>query len=147
MPFLDEVVSIYAMALINWDDNIQTGLWAIDTQHERWVGLINNLHEAMLSGRGRGIVGQTLTAMLDYTRTHFADEEELMSKHGYAGYVRHKALHDAFVARVRGLQRRALAGEIGITIKVMEQLKEWLVNHIATVDRDFVPFLKSKGVV
>lgn len=141
------MVSICIMALINWDDSIQTGLWTIDTQHERWVGLVNSLHEAMLSGKGREIVGQTLTAMLDYTRTHFADEEELMSRHDYAGYVKHKALHDAFVARVRGLQRRAQAGEIGITIKVMEQLKEWLVNHITTVDRDFVPFLKSKGVV
>jgi hemerythrin-like metal-binding protein len=70
-----------------------------------------------------------------------------MSTHGYAGYARHKAFHDAFVAQVRGLQRRAQAGEIGITIKVMEQLKDWLVNHITTVDRDYVPFLKSKGVV
>lgn len=141
------MLSIKAMALITWDDSIKTGLWAVDTQHERWVGFINDLHEAMLAGRGKIILGQTLATMIDYTRTHFADEEKLMAAHGYSGYADHKALHDACVARVLDLQRRAQAGETAVTIEVMNCLKNWLVNHIKVTDQDFVPFLKSKGVL
>ncbi|MCX6907026.1 MAG: bacteriohemerythrin [Verrucomicrobia bacterium] len=135
------------MALIVWDDSIKVGLWTIDTQHERWVGLINDLHEAMLAGKGKAILGQTLAVMVDYTRTHFADEEDLMSTHGYAGYAEHKALHDACIVQVLDLQRRAQAGELGISRDVLNYLKNWLTQHIKAADRDFVPFLKSKGVL
>jgi hemerythrin-like metal-binding protein len=135
------------MALIVWDDSIKVGLWTIDTQHERWVNLINDLHEAMLAGQGKTVLNQTLATMLDYTRTHFADEEDLMSKHGYAAYAAHKALHDAFAARVLDLQQQSLAGKIGITRDVMNHLRDWLVNHIQIADVRFVPFLKSKGVL
>lgn len=135
------------MALIVWDDSIKTGLWAVDTQHERWVGLINDLHEAMLAGHGKIILGQTLAVMIDYTRTHFADEERLMSTHGYPGYAEHKALHDGCVARVLDLQQRAQAGELGISREVLNYLKDWLVNHIKVTDQEFVPFLKNKGVL
>lgn len=135
------------MALITWDDSIKTGLWTVDTQHERWVGFINQLHEAMLAGKGKEIVGQTLTAMVDYTRTHFADEESLMFAHGYAKYAEHKAQHDACISKVLDLQRRAEGNEFGISRKVLNYLKDWLVFHIKGADQDFVPFLKSKGVL
>jgi len=141
------MLSIKAMALIVWDDSIKTGLWTVDTQHERWVGLINDLHEAMLAGKGKIILGQTFAGMTDYTRTHFADEEKLMSAHGYPRYAEHKALHDVCVARVLDLQRKAQAGETGVTIEVMNYLKNWLINHIKVTDQDFVPYLKSKGVL
>lgn len=141
------MLSIHVMPLINWDDSIKIGLWTIDTQHERWVGAINNLHEAMLAGQGRNVLRQTLAVMVDYTRTHFADEEELMSAHGYPRYAEHKALHDACIVRVLNLQRRMENGEFSISREVMNYLKDWLVNHIKIADQDLVPFLKSKGVV
>jgi len=134
------------MALITWDDSIQFGLWTIDTQHQRWVGFINDLHEAMLVGRGNAIVGLTLAAMLDYTRTHFADEETLLRGLEYPGYAKHKALHDALIAKVLNLQQKRETSLTPITLEVMNSLKDWLLDHIKTVDREYVPFLQSKGV-
>jgi len=147
LRFAAQVLSIKSMALITWDDSIKVGLWTIDTQHERWVGFINDLYEAMLAGKGKTVLRQTLAAMVDYTRTHFADEEKLMSTHGYSGYAEHKAIHDAFVAQVLDLQRRVQADEIGVSREVLNRLKDWLLNHIKVTDQDYVPFLKSKGVL
>lgn len=135
------------MALITWDDSIKVGLWTIDTQHERWVGFINDLYEAMLEGKGDAVLRHTLAGMVDYTRTHFADEEKLMSTHGYSNYAEHKALHDAFVVRVHDLRRRVEVGEILLSREVLNYLKDWLLNHIKVTDQDYVPLLKSKGVV
>lgn len=147
LRFAGQMLCIEIMALITWDDSIKVGLWTIDTQHERWVGFINDLYEAMLEGRGKTVLMRTLSGVIDYSRTHFADEEKLMSAHGYPNYAEHKALHDAFVVRVLDMQRRAQAGEILISRDLLNHMKDWLLNHIKVTDQDYVPLLKSKGVV
>lgn len=134
------------MALIVWNDRIKVGIWLMDTQHKRWIELINELHEAMRVGKGRDVVEHTLDQMLSYTRRHFADEEALMTKHGWSEFARHKTEHDAFVTEVAALQSRQQAGELAISVEVMRQMQKWLVNHIQTVDRRSVPFLIRKGV-
>jgi hemerythrin-like metal-binding protein len=134
------------MSLITWSTSIALDIPSIDNQHQRWISLINDLHEAMRTGKGRAVVGQTLTAMIDYTRTHFTAEEGLMSKHKYPEYTQHKALHDEFTAKLLDWQRQQKVTDTVLTLEVMNTLKDWLINHIQTVDRKYVPYLKSKGV-
>ena len=134
------------MPLINWTSSIALDIPSMDAQHQRWIGLINDLHEAMRVGQGRAQIGQTLTAMVDYTATHFATEEELMVKHKFPEYAQHKALHDEFTARVKGWQAAQQGAGAALTLEVMSALRDWLINHIQTVDRKYVPLFKSKGV-
>jgi hemerythrin-like metal-binding protein len=134
------------MALIVWNDKIKVGIWIMDTQHQRWIDFINELYEAMRAGKGRNVVGRTLTDMINYTRRHFADEEALMMSRGWMAYADHKRLHDAFAAKVVILQQRFQAGEMAISVEVMGQLRIWLINHIQTEDRRVAAFLASQGV-
>lgn len=39
------------MSLLAWNENMMIGIESIDNQHQRWIGLINDLHEAMQQGR------------------------------------------------------------------------------------------------
>ena len=41
------------MAFFEWDDNYSVGVAEIDQQHQRLIGLINELHEAMTQGSSR----------------------------------------------------------------------------------------------
>ena len=133
------------MPLITWNDSIAVDIKSIDAQHQIWIGLINDLHEAMRLGKGKGVIAQTLTKVVDYTRTHFTYEEELMTKLAYPEFAQHKALHDEFAAKVQDWQRRQQAADVALTLEVMGSLKDWLINHIQTADRRYVPWLKSKG--
>ena len=118
----------------------------MDTQHKRWIELINNLYEAMRVGKGKDVVERTLADVLAYTRRHFADEEALLAAHGWTGFSEHKKEHDGFVSLVNRLQQRQQAGEVAISVEVMTQMRKWLVHHIQTLDRCSVPYLKGRGV-
>jgi len=100
----------------------------------------------MRQGKGRDVIAQTLAKVVDYTRTHFTYEEELMAKSGYPEYAQHKAMHDEFVLRVQDWQHRQQASDVALTLEVMGSLKDWLLNHIQTVDRRYVPWLKGKNI-
>ena len=134
------------MPLITWIDSIAIDIKSIDAQHQRWIGLINDLHDAMRQGKGKALIAQTLTKVVDYTQTHFAYEEELMTKASYPEFAQHKALHDEFVAKVQDWQRRQQASDVALTLEVMGTLKDWLLNHIQTADRRYAPWLKTTGL-
>jgi hemerythrin len=134
------------MPLITWNDSIATDIKSIDAQHQRWIGLINDLHDAMRQGKGKALIAQTLAKVVDYTQTHFTYEEELMAKAGYPELAQHKALHDEFVVKVHDWQERQQASDVALTLEVMGTLKDWLLNHIQTADRRYAPWLKTKGL-
>ena len=135
------------MALITWSDNLSVNIKEIDAEHKKLIDMINELHSAMGSGKGREAMGTILTGLVDYTKTHFAYEEKLFQQHAYPGYLAHKGQHDALTKQVVEVMTKFKSGQSVVTVEVMNFLKDWLSNHIQTTDKKYGPFLNSKGVV
>jgi len=135
------------MALISWNENLSVGIKSIDEQHKKLVGMVNDLHSAMGSGRGKEIMSQTVAGLVEYTKGHFCYEEELMKKHSYPGLLNHKLKHDNLTKQVSGLDKKIKDGQAVVTVEVMNFLKDWLSTHIQSEDKNYGPFLAGKGVV
>ena len=132
--------------LFAWNDTYSVQIGIIDMQHKNLVGLVNELHGAMMKGHGKDKLGQILSKLIKYTEMHFGTEEKLMQSHGYPEYSAHKAEHDHLTHTVADLQRKFQANEVGLTVEVMDFLKDWLGKHIMGSDKRYAPFLNSKGV-
>jgi hemerythrin-like metal-binding protein len=127
------------MPLLTWDASLSVGLAEIDEQHSRFVALLNDLHDAMLAGRGRGAISEALEGLIAYMHEHFEAEERMMLMHRYPEYAQHRAWHEAFVARLVEWQERHERGEAVMTVEATSALRTWLVDHIKTMDRRYAP--------
>ncbi len=134
------------MAFLIWGDQYKVNIAEVDTQHKRLFDMVNEMHEAMKSGKAEAVLGKILDGLLQYCATHFATEERLMTTHGYPDYISHKRIHDKLTEEVKELQRRHQSGEPVLSFEVMEFLRKWLQSHILGADKMFGPYLKSKGV-
>jgi hemerythrin len=134
------------MALFLWKEEYTVDIKQIDDQHKQLVEMINELHSAMLSGKGREALGETFTGLVEYTKTHFSTEETLMSQHGYPELKAHRESHDEFTNKVTAMYNDFTEGNILISIELMNFLKDWLINHIARVDKKYAPFFSEKGI-
>ncbi len=134
------------MVLIKWSEKYSVNIKKVDEQHKKLIEMINNLHGAMLHGKSHEILGNIIDGLIDYTKTHFKTEEELMKNYGYPGYLSHKLQHDKFVRKVSEFQRKFEEGELTLSMEIMNFLKDWLLNHILGTDKKFGPFLNEKGV-
>ncbi len=134
------------MALIEWNDNLATGVAKFDGQHKQLIVMINELHAAMGAGKGKEAMGKILTGLVNYTVTHFNDEEALMTKAGYPLLAAHKLEHKAFTTKALDLQSKFNSGNVFITVEVMNFLRDWLTNHIKGTDQKYGPFLKEKNL-
>ncbi len=134
------------MALITWTEDLSVNIAEMDKEHKQLVAMINELHEAMASGKGKDVLGGVLARLVDYTKFHFAAEEKLMSSNKYPGYLSQKAEHDNLTKKVLEIKTRLDAGNMVVTVEVMTFLKDWLTKHIMGVDKKYSSFFAGKGI-
>ena len=134
------------MALIAWNDKLSVQVRQFDDEHKKLIVMVNQLHDAMKEGKGKQVIGDVLNGLINYTKNHFAAEEQLMKAHGYPEYEKHKKEHNQLTLTVLDLQKGYAAGNAPLSQSVMNFLKDWLTNHIQGVDKGYGPYLNGKGV-
>jgi hemerythrin len=134
------------MTYFPWQNEYSVNIKQIDDQHKKLVSMVNELYDAMQKGQGREIIGKILSGILDYAKTHFTTEEQLMKIHAYADYAAHKKEHDDLTAKAVDFAKRYNQGNQNLALQVGTFLKEWLMNHIIGMDKKYSSFLNGKGV-
>ena len=129
-----------------WNANYSVKVRAMDAQHKQLFVIIQELYNAMRSGRGKEVAGSVLHRLIDYTVKHFTEEEKLMEKHAYPRLAQHKVEHKALVDKVVAFKKDFDAGGASITPELMTFLQKWLTDHIQTVDQKYGDFLNAQGV-
>lgn len=133
------------MSLITWSQRLSVDVSQCDQQHKKLIGMINELHDAMKAGKANNILGDIFASMIEYTKTHFLDEEKLLQAHGYPELSSQKRSHDQFIQDLDGHYKDYITGKM-VTLTVMSFLKKWLEHHIEVDDKKYGAFINSKGV-
>ena len=132
------------MSRIEWNDTLSVQNAEIDEQHKKWISIHNRLHDVLITGTFDQIEKaglETLQAMQEYARYHFAFEEEYMKKIKYPGVVEHRRIHKDFDNQIYKYNREFLEGQIVLRTEIMKVLKNWLLEHILHEDQKYCRFL------
>ncbi|WP_295440987.1 bacteriohemerythrin [uncultured Thiodictyon sp.] len=124
--------------LIEWSDALNVGIDDIDHRRKLFVGMAYEMHEAIQAHQSGEVVDDVLARLSDYTRVHFAAEEDLMRAIEYRGYKAHKDEHQDLIRSVGELQRKVAAGKATIGFELMHFLKVCLTDHIMWSDQQYV---------
>lgn len=130
-----------------WKDEYSVGIEAIDKDHRKLLNLINQFQTAVLYRTGREFEQEAFDALVDYTRTHFRREEDLMEEHGYPDFEAHREQHRKMIAQVEAyMVQYAGEGRQVPLERAVVFLQDWLIKHINGTDQEYSGYLKSKGV-
>jgi len=139
---LEEVV----MAFMEWDDSLSVGVQQVDKEHKKLVDLVNNLNDSMKNGKSKEALQQVFNELVDYTMTHFSNEELLMQNVNYSNFTAHKREHDELAKKVKILKEEFLSGKMMISIEVRDFIKNWIVNHILKTDKLYMKTMIENGI-
>ncbi len=128
--------------LIEWSPSYMLGIHVIDEQHKRLVELINKLYKARQRGDDLKTLGSIFDELVEYTATHFKDEEALQAKGGYPDIANHKDVHKKLVAKVLDYGEQLKTGKLQAS-DLMRFLSDWLISHIQGTDSKYVPYVKK----
>ncbi|HYH36675.1 MAG TPA: bacteriohemerythrin [Azospirillum sp.] len=128
-----------------WDESMSVGVGILDTDHKRLLEMFNGLLKTGVATKSKDDLIPLIEGLRDYTNVHFRREETFMERHGFPDLEAHKAAHRYFIDEVE-----KLAGELNgdhtmmLRIDLILLLKEWLIEHIQTTDKQYQPYLASE---
>ena len=132
---------------MEWNDRMSVGVKIFDDEHKKLVGMLNALFDAVQAGKGKDALGKILDELINYTKNHFAREEDYMTKNAYPDFPAHKKEHEDLAKQVIEVQKKYHAGSTAtLSMEVMNFLKNWLIKHIQGTDKKYGPFLNAKGI-
>jgi len=100
------------MPLIAWNEKLSVGVASLDGEHRQLVQLLNEFYDATQAGHAKDALGEVLNRLVDYTKFHFANEEEFMVKTAYADYATHKKQHEDLTRQVLEVQKKYKNGAL-----------------------------------
>lgn len=132
------------MKIIQWTDDLATGIDKIDEQHQELCHLLNELYDAMAQGHSETVIDHTLVSLLNYGKKHFATEETYFNRYLYPDRVEHKKEHDQFLVTAAELYKNHQSGQKKVSIETLHFLRDWITHHIKESDMSYKDFLKNK---
>lgn len=130
--------------ILQWTADYAVDIEPIDEEHQRLFQLAEELHQAVLEGKGDAIQKDLLSRLVGYTLHHFAHEESLMERIRYPDYRQHQLEHAELCSKVRTMQDRSDLGEIPPG-EILQFLAGWLQHHTTSSDRRIGDYMKMIG--
>lgn len=122
-----------------FNDTFKTGIELIDEEHKTLFDIIGKVHKTIqteLVHDKYDAIMDILDELKEYTRVHFADEENYMREIGYEGLAKQEILHQNFIDKLMELDLDDVDdNQEAYLYDFLEFLQNWLINHILKVDK------------
>lgn len=135
---------------IYWDETYNIGIKEIDDQHQRLFEILQDLNLAMMKGRAKYHIQETLSQLADYTYYHFDFEEQIMEKFKYPRMGGHVEEHQRFRKELATQILKFNEGNTLVNVDTYMQIRDWILSHVTDhtqgYDQALGHFLRQKGL-
>ncbi len=122
-------------AIIQWNGALYIENDELNSQHFKFVSILNEMYEAMLWSEGLDVIEKVLGELDDYALTHFAFEEELMRSLQSPYLAEHVLEHNHFKTKLADMRERLKKGFNSLDLELSAYLNRWMVDHILKMDK------------
>ena len=131
--------------LITWSNTFACGIKLIDDQHKGLVDLVNDMfiHVTGNAEQENKYFNKVFNEAVSYIKLHFSTEEKIMLATNFSGYKEHKRAHDNFILNVAKTFSEPATGKRPSLYAFTKFLKEWILSHIAVMDKQYFVYLKQ----
>lgn len=123
------------------------GLEEIDPQHQKLIGIINRLYDAMQSSTEKELLGTILKELKDYADYHFSTEEKHFEEFDYKDKEEHIKSHNSYKEKIEQFSKEFENNESNmLPFELIDFLGEWWTGHILGADRKYVECFHEHGL-
>jgi len=137
--------------MIQWTPALSVGIEKIDEQHRELIERIHSLVKSIHESRCRNTIAGMIEFLQEYVVFHFREEESFMRSKEYPELDSHIRQHEEFLRSIENLRRDLdrLMTEGGssyeLSVTTNQVVVEWIMAHIANIDRKFGEYLNPQG--
>ena len=127
---------------IVWSPSYSVNNHVIDLEHKSLVDTLNLVYILAHSPPNPFVLEYALARLVEYTESHFKDEEEILAAANYPELQSHRALHLRMIEKT-GALKNALqkTKDINHSSEILNFLKDWWINHITKMDVSYKKYV------
>ncbi len=114
---------------------------SIAAEHDIQLQLLATFEHAVREDLGIDEVMSLLDQLIAYTNVHFHSEEMMMRFFSFPQYDAHCAEHAELMEQVRAMRDKLQKEDRAGLLKTAADLRNWLEQHLDSMDRGFITFL------
>ena len=126
---------------IKWDASLVMGYEPVDADHAKLLHVVNEFFNDLIERGGITLALSQFDPLVKHLISHFRLEEQLMKQSGYPDTFTHSTAHNLLETQLHDLRERIVAGDAVFSAQTMQFLKDWLVTHIRTLDKNLCDYL------
>ncbi len=127
---------------MDWDPKYSVDIDEIDTHQKKMFELFNQLIDVDKTEENTKACISLISDINEYAKLYFSAEERHLKKKGYPDFSAHAKVHRQFIRTSISLRREVAEDLANLTDDVIMELRNWLIDHIQTLDSFYVPFLR-----
>lgn len=129
---------------IEWSNDLLVNVEAIDSDHQKLFALMNAIFST--AHHGAATINSAIGALCNYTKEHFAREQESMRRTNYPALSAHIYEHEHLVFQLETMINRLMeVGPAAVDESLAAFLEEWLTSHILKFDMEYAAYLRESG--
>jgi len=123
---------------LDWSESLSMRIPEIDAEHRHFIGLVNELNEAIIERMDNKEIQRRMRAVLDDATMHFAHEEALLKEWGYPEAEEHAQQHAQISAFLNEIMKSVDRGRIEHGwLEAGLEMKRVLVKHLLNDDMKY----------
>lgn len=122
------------MPLIEWKDEFNVGVPAVDHEHREMVEMINALYATLSQPDSESAVMDFLGEIYAKISAHFALEEKIMREQKYDQFADHKQDHERLLDEIRDIMDSYEDSAAFDERELERHLTAWFTEHFKTRD-------------
>ena len=130
-----------------WNEELSVDIPEIDELQKKMFALLNVLIDLKDKNKDGKECSNMVAELNEYSRYFFSKEEEYLRKCGYPEIEYHSKEHRKFIKNTVSLRRQVTEDKDNLSYEVIQQMRDWLVEHIQTSDLLYVPFLRTTNYI
>jgi len=134
------------LTLLTWNHACAVGVKAMDEQHAVLMDTLNEIRVALVHGQGREEMSEALNRLIDFTRMHFASEEQLLESNGFPGAAEHRDAHQKLLGQIAEAASRTQHNDEVYMRSMLLFLRDWYMTHIEELDSQYGDWLNRRGI-
>jgi hemerythrin-like metal-binding protein len=129
---------------VEWNNAFSIGIDVIDDQHKKFFELLDKSYLLIFQGNSQSELSHLLDELIEYSKYHFAAEEELMRKHNYVNLDQHILKHRSFTNKVLSYKIDIIREHKYMSVDIFDFIRNWLMDHILETDIEMGENIRSK---
>ncbi len=131
---------------LDWDKSLSMGIQEIDSEHQHFIRLVNELNEAIIERMNKKEIKSRMRAILDDALMHFAHEEAMFKEWGYPYAEEHARKHAQIIFFLNEIMENIDHGRMAHGwLEAGLAMKQALVQHLLNEDTKYRDYHVAQG--